>query len=237
MRRGDLAGGADKGCGYGFVDKAGLLTVLLLSAVLLLAFPLSGIVSAAGDGGSESGDGAPRERVIVRLEEGSQDKARGELLSRGARFLERLPGGEFLLDVPSSLSPECLQGLPGVAWAEPDLLFRAAGTPNDPDYPRQWYMEKITMPEAWDIAGGGSGDVVVAVVDSGVAYRSDGYFSRAPDFQYTSFVPGYDFVANDAYPDDEYGHGTHVAAIIASSYNNAFRAAGMAYRCSITPLP
>lgn len=236
MCKGELAGEAGKDCRDGCVDKARCLTMFLLATVLLLAFPLSGIVSAAEDGGSEDGNGGGHAQVIVRLEEGSRDRSCVELLSRGARFLKRLPGGEFLLDIPSSLPPESLQELPGVAWAEPDYLFRAAGTPNDPDYPKQWYMEKNAMPEAWDIAGGGSSSVVVAVVDSGVAYRSDGFFSRAPDFQYTSFVPGYDFVSNDAYPDDEYGHGTHVAAIIASSFNNAFRAAGMSYRCSIMPV-
>jgi hypothetical protein len=73
-------------------------------------------------------------------------------------------------------------------------------------------------------------------VDSGVAYRSAGTYTKAPDFAATSFVSGYDFVANDPEPDDDYGHGTHVAAIIASSYDNHFRAAGMAYACSIMPV-
>jgi hypothetical protein len=78
--------------------------------------------------------------------------------------------------------------------------------------------------------------VVVAVVDSGAAYRDSGKFRRAPDFTSTSFVPGYAFIENDDTPDDEYGHGTHVTAIIASTLGNGFRAAGMAYDCSIMPV-
>jgi serine protease len=152
------------------------------------------------------------------------------------RLEKALPGGMLLMQAPPKIDIESLEELPGILWAEPDLPFSATGTPNDPDYPRQWNLEKINMPAAWEISGGGRDSVVVAVVDSGVAYRSEGGFSRAPDLADTSIVPGYDFVADDAYPDDEYGHGTHVASIIASSYNNNLRAAGMAYACSIMPV-
>ena len=236
MREVDPTVKARAGCGASRAPAARRLVPSLLAAALLLALASPGIVSAAGYGERGDGEGARRERVILRLEEERQGQVSGELLSRGAHFLKRLPGGEYLIDIPSSLPLDSLQGMPGVTWAEPDYTFRATGTPNDPDYPKQWNLEKISMPGAWDLSGGGTGSVVVAVVDSGVAYRDAGSFSRAPDFQYTSFVPGYDFVSDDAYPDDEYGHGTHVAAIIASSYNNGFRAAGMAYRCSLMPV-
>ncbi len=142
----------------------------------------------------------------------------------------------LLVEAPQGTDAAQLEDLPGIAWAEPDIAFSAAETPNDPDYPLQWNLEKIEMPAAWDIAGGGRDAVIVAVVDSGVAYRNAGSFTRAPDFLSTRFVAGYDFIAGDAYPDDEYGHGTHVAAIIASAYDNSFRAAGMAYACSIMPV-
>ena len=39
----------------------------------------------------------------------------------------------------------------------------------------------------------------------------------APDLAATSFAPGFDFVNNDTHPDDNHGHGTHIANIIAAS--------------------
>ena len=61
---------------------------------------------------------------------------------------------------------------------------------------------------------GGAG-VTVAVVDTGIAYANRGRFLRSPDFSQYRFVKGYDFVGNDRYPNDDNGHGTHVAGTIA----------------------
>ena len=179
----------------------------------------------------------PRVNYVVRLRDGG---AAHNMLS-AARTAElalkrALPHGLCVVEAPAHTTPRDLERLPGVMWAEEDLPFKAAKTPNDPDYPKQWNLEKINMPEAWDRAGGGDPSVVIAVVDSGVAYRDYGIYSKAPDFASTLIQPGYDFIEMDETPDDAYGHGTHVAAIIASSFGNAFRAAGMAYSCAIMPV-
>ena len=73
----------------------------------------------------------------------------------------------------------------------------------------------VNAPEAWanvaaDGAPGGQG-VIVAVLDTGVAYANRGRFRRSPDFSRYTFVKGYDFVAKDPYPNDRNGHGTFVA--------------------------
>jgi serine protease len=106
--------------------------------------------------------------------------------------------------------------------------------PNDPYYAHQWHLDQIGMPSAWS-RGRGDG-VVVAVIDTGVAYRNGGGFAQAPDLAETSFVDGWDFVANDAFPDDEHGHGTHVAGTIAQSTDNGVGVAGVAPGASIMPL-
>lgn len=106
--------------------------------------------------------------------------------------------------------------------------------PNDPYYAHQWHLDQIGMPTAW--TRGRGEDVVVAVIDTGVAYRNGGGFVQAPDLGQTRFVDGWDFVADDAYPDDEHGHGTHVAGTIAQSTNNALGVAGVAPSASIMPL-
>ena len=96
----------------------------------------------------------------------------------------------------------------------------------------------INMPEAWELATarnapGGRG-AVVAVLDTGVAYERFGRFRRAPDLN--RFVRGYDFVDRDRHPNDQNGHGTHVAGTIAQSTNNGTGAAGIAYRAKIMPV-
>ncbi len=106
--------------------------------------------------------------------------------------------------------------------------------PNDPYYANQWHLDQIGMPGAWP-RGRGEG-AVVAVIDTGVAYRNGGRFAQAPDLAQTRFVDGWDFVDNDAFPDDEHGHGTHVAGTIAQSTDNGVGVAGVAPGAAIMPL-
>jgi serine protease len=117
----------------------------------------------------------------------------------------------------------------------------SAVQPNDPGFPRQWNFWGpfgINMPEAWSLASrrkapGGRG-AVVAVLDTGVAYRTLGPHRRAPDLRF--FARGYDFVDGDRYPLDLNGHGTHIAGTIAEATNNGIGAAGIAYRARIMPV-
>jgi len=83
----------------------------------------------------------------------------------------------------------------------------------------------------------GAAGVVVAVLDTGVAYRSFGTdFRRSPDFGPSQFVAGYDFVAHDRLPLDENGHGTHVAGTIAEKTDNGIGLTGLAYGAKLMPV-
>lgn len=135
---------------------------------------------------------------------------------------------------------------PNVLYAEPNYLAQAFFTPNDTYYnPLQWNLDNpvyggINMESAWDIQTGNT-DVVIAVVDTGVAYEDyidvDGtQYYLAPDLADTNFVQGYDCVNEDDHPNDDHLHGTFVTGVIAQDTNNAMGCAGVAFNCSIMPV-
>ena len=83
----------------------------------------------------------------------------------------------------------------------------------------------------------GAQGIVVAVLDSGVAYRDYGsQYLRSPDFSPEEFVPGDDFVDHDRLPLDENGHGTFVAGTIAEQTNNGIGLTGLAYNAKLMPV-
>jgi serine protease len=184
-----------------------------------------------------------------RAEDGPRTQAYvpGEVLVRhagsGEAKLIKVRDGESVHGTVSELRHD-----PSVDYAVPNYVARAsafptdaASVPNDPGFPLQWNFWGpfgINMPQAWRLAAhhgapGGRG-VVVAVLDTGVAYRTIGRYRQAPDLR--SFVPGHDFVDNDPLPLDLNGHGTHVTGTIAESTNNRRGAAGIAYGARIMPV-
>jgi len=108
------------------------------------------------------------------------------------------------------------------------------GFPNDPLYSKQWHMRSIGMPEAWKLADGNG--VIVAVLDTGVAYEDYKNFHLLPDLKGITFVDPYDFVANTKHANDDHGHGSHVTGTIAQVTDNGIGVAGIARNVRIMPL-
>ena len=126
-----------------------------------------------------------------------------------------------------------------VEYAEPNYVAFADGipryaVPNDPFFSYQWNMDAIQMPAAWDMSTGSG--VTVAILDTGVAYENYQIYQQAPDLANTHFVNGYDFINGDTHPNDDNGHGTHVAGTLAQSTNNGEGVAGVAYNANIMPV-
>jgi serine protease len=145
-----------------------------------------------------------------------------------------------------------LRARPEVATAAPNAVAHISGfIPSDPgtgNTPGGWQQIQwnflagvgVNAPDAWqhliDIKRPGGRGVVVAVLDTGVAYADRQRFRRSPDFRRSDFVRGYDFVDSDRFPNDENGHGTHVASTIGESTHNQTGVTGLAYGAQIMPV-
>jgi PKD repeat protein/subtilisin family serine protease len=168
---------------------------------------------------------------------------------------------------------EALNANPSVDYAEPDYLRRPVGGPaerassrpetglltlpgssTDPLYDQQWHLSATNVPQAWQwledngYAPGGSRDVVVAVIDTGVDYThpdlaanmwvNAAEFNGSPGVDddgngYVDDICGADTVYPDGDPQDDHGHGTHVAGIIAAQANNGIGGVGVAYNVQL----
>ncbi len=78
---------------------------------------------------------------------------------------------------------------------------------------------------------------LIAVVDSGVAYRNKGdRYRRSPDLAAGAFEKGRDFIDGDDVPLDQNGHGTHVASTIFEQTGNDRDVTGLASGLRMMPV-
>ncbi|OQO69047.1 hypothetical protein BH747_10715 [Enterococcus villorum] len=142
-----------------------------------------------------------------------------------------------------------LHKLPEVEYAEPNYVFTSDEVetatvsmeqpnhvlkatqiiPNDPYWSQMWGLQKIEMPTAWNKTTG-SKNVKVAVIDSGVDYKHADLAANV------DVSLGYDFVDNDADPQDGKGHGTHVAGTIGAKANNGLGVPGINWNVTMVPI-
>jgi serine protease len=106
------------------------------------------------------------------------------------------------------------------------LAFPAGAAAADPLRGSQWNLDMVEADAAHAIATGQG--AVVAVIDTGV-------HQAHPDLQ-GRLLPGYDFVDGDAVPQDENGHGTHIAGIVAANTGNGEGVESVAPGASVLPL-
>jgi subtilisin family serine protease len=141
---------------------------------------------------------------------------------------------------------EQLGGIAEVAWAEPNRWREAAVIPDDPQFASQWGLTRIGCPEAWDQTQGDP-SVVVAVVDTGVDLSHPELADLLlPGQDLVNVPPGAppppscvfegDLTGSDPTPQDEVGHGTHVAGTICCASNNAVGVAGVTWGARLLPV-
>lgn len=121
-------------------------------------------------------------------------------------------GGDKVLE-----AVDALNGMDNVEYAQPNYVYHLDATVNDSYYSSQYALPKVGAPAVWDI-GIDCSDTVIAVLDSGVKLLHEDL--RDNLWADASGNTGWDFIGNDALPDDTVGHGTHVAGILSSVTNN-----------------
>src|SRR5439155_25766980 len=117
-----------------------LMLAMVALAAVRFADAGAGARSARAEPQARSADIVPNE-VIVAYRDG-WPSARSMLDALRATAVERLPSmNAERVVLPEGLSVDAaiarLSRAPGVAYVEPNVKLRAAGTPNDPRYPAE----------------------------------------------------------------------------------------------------
>lgn len=169
-------------------------------------------------GVSSAVDRAPHahDRVLVRV--GQDGSGIGILEDAGVEVLRwSRRSGFAAVAVANGQSVDALVdelSAQGLEVAPSGRFYGAGAEPTAMD--AQWGLELTGHPvhDGKRVECDGSG-VVVAVLDSGVAWRDGDGRALAPSLSRVPFVSPADFVNGDGSPDDEHSHGTHIASIIA----------------------
>ena len=205
--------------------------------------------------------------VIVRFAGGSRgDASRSAASFTGAEGEMAYPErGDFsLMKLAPDVDPEAaareLNARTDVVYAQPNYFRQPLFVPDDPFFNLQWNLIQIGMERAWDVNPGSRDTVIVAVIDSGLAFQDADIDFTADAFtlegvQYPALgaitvpfaasedlgdvdrvVAPFDFVWGDENPVDMDGHGTHVSGTIGQATNNNTGVAGVAFNVRLMPL-
>ncbi len=147
-----------------------------------------------------------------------------------------------------------------IELVQPNAKITTNAIPNDPSFPKLYALNNsgqtggkfdadIDASEAWDYTTG-TGQTVVAVIDTGVDYNHDDLRANIwvnsgeiagnglddDGNGYIDDLHGYDFANNDSNPMDDNGHGTHVSGTIGAVGDNGLGVVGVNWHTKIMAL-
>lgn len=240
---------------------------MVLTAMLSVGL-LAGLATADADGPTPADHPTT---ILVRFATGASGpthaRALGIASARVTRQHAIVPGlASVAVDMDAELACALMERMPGVLYAEPDVLADPASlsVPNDPRLDEQWPLRNtgqrvdgrtgtpgadINTALLWGRSSGGAG-VVVAVMDTGIdtthpdladsLWTNPGEIpANGLDDDHNGFIDdahGWNFVADNERVQSTVGHGTHVAGIIAARRDNAQGISGVAWGATIMPV-
>ncbi|MGM8215892.1 S8 family serine peptidase [Bacillaceae bacterium W0354] len=175
----------------------------IISLSFLFSIFSSVVVFAEVDCSSES----PNE-VVVQFVEGGHSTINNEfkLVSKNNYF--------YTYEIPKYMSVDdalnILKSHPNIVFAEEVYNRCITGISQEPLYYKQWYLKTIDYLNSIDLVTSDK-EIVVAVLDTGVSAKHLELKGK--------LLPGYDVVNDDDTPEDDHGHGTFVAGVIAANIN------------------
>jgi subtilisin family serine protease len=236
------------------INRLLLAATLCVLAALILFPPALSHTTHAQEAASVKGNFVEGE-LLVRFKPGTSAKSMRAVHStlgaskvRDFDFINwqhvRLPKG---MSVDEGIA--AYRRLASVSDVQPNYIYRLDVTPNDPRFGSLYGMNKISAPTAWD-TNTGSASVVVAIIDSGVAYNHE---DLSPNMWhnpgeiagngidddgngYVDDVYGIDAINNDSDPIGDLDHGTHVAGTIGAAGNNAKGVTGVNWNVRLMAL-
>ncbi|MFH0966316.1 MAG: S8 family serine peptidase, partial [Methanobacteriota archaeon] len=166
---------------------------------------------------------------------------------------EGMPGLE-LVHLPDTMPVDAAvtyyQGVPSVAYAEPDYYRYTTQIPSDPGFQKQWGLQNtgqifkentspgspnsdIRVTPVWDTITGNK--TIIAVLDTGVDYTHPDLAANIWTDPLTG-THGYDTISGMMDPMDQDGHGTHCAGIIGMVPDNGIGGSGVDWNVSVMPV-
>ena len=214
------------------------LLVSLLVAALAPVLALAAPPEPAPAGAYVSG------RLLVGFRPGATAAQRAAAHSAAAaRVVGAIePLGVDIVAVPAGREAALMRTYalrPQVSYAELDYIYQAVELPTDPAFGKQWGLHNtgqvynpdysagtpdadVDAPEAWDAVQGNG--VYVAILDTGIDQDHPELASK---------IVANKNMTDSASVDDMYGHGTHVAGIVAATANNGLGGSGVAPQASL----
>jgi thermitase len=200
-------------------------------------------------------------RLLVGFEKGVSKERQERILSAvEGRISQRfggIRGGRLVLVRPRSGREtrqllRRLRNAEGVAYAEPDFTLEASQsskTPDDPFYAADYGLvdqpddHDVDAPEAWGMR---TGCGKVAILDTGIdtdhpdlqgnLHKSSDKPNNNKDDDKNGYVDdtyGYNVINGKGSGEDDEGHGTHVAGIVAAHGNNSEGISGICWSANL----
>jgi len=179
-----------------------------------------------------------KREVVVRFKDNPTPKQLDRMrVETGAVSVKQL-GYAYVFDSKDMTTAQLMDYFKNhnVEYVEPHYMYVTNETkahasdivPNDELYDRyQWNLPIIQTPAGWSFTKGAE-EVIVGVVDTGVTLGH-------PDLQ-GHLVDGYNVVDPAKPPEDDVGHGTHVAGVVSALVDNGQGVAGMTWYNKVMPV-